>query len=149
MARGVHCGLRVVETRWPFSMNDTDDPLIWLLDDDQAIRDSLRMLLECGGFRVRLFETGAALLAALPDQPRGCLLLDLDMRDMDGLAVLAALRARDIRIPAVVFTGRGDPALEATVVRAGAHCLLYKPVADGVLFAALRAAAGGAGSMRD
>lgn len=119
-------------------MNDTDTPLVWLLDDDKAIRDSLSMLLECEGFPVRVFETGAGLLEGLPDRPQGCLLLDLDMPGMDGFAVMAALRERGIQIPIIIITGRGDGAEATDVLRAGARCLLRKPVSDDMLFAALR-----------
>lgn len=123
-------------------MNEMTSPVVWLLDDDEAVRESLAMLLECEGFRVRPFESGTALLRALPARSGGCILLDMDMPDMDGLAVMAALRQRGIQIPIIVFTGRGDGMLETKVIRAGARCLLHKPVPEDELFSHLRDACG-------
>lgn len=80
-------------------MNETNTPVVWLLDDAEAARDSLGMLLVSDGFRVCSFASGAARLRALPAQPGGSLLPDIDMPDMDGLAVMAVLRQRHTQIP--------------------------------------------------
>lgn len=110
---------------------------VWLVDDDDAVRDSLRILLECEGLSVHGFRSGEALLKALPLEG-DCLLLDLYMPDMDGFAVMAALNDRSIDIPILTMTGHGDKKIEAQVLCAGAQRMLNKPIQDRALLAALR-----------
>ncbi|MAB14810.1 response regulator [Parvibaculum sp.] len=113
----------------------------YVVDDDEAVRDSMRVLLESYGMSVEDYPSACAFLKA---GPRGltlsCLLLDLHMPGMGGIEVLEQLRARGDRIPAIVITGKGDLASRSRVVGAGALQMLEKPVNEDVLAQAIAAA---------
>ena len=109
---------------------------IWIVDDEDAIRDSLEILLSSYGFVVRGFESGATFLAEAC-RNCACLILDMAMPGMDGLEVMAAMRARSIHIPTIIVTGHGDSLMRQKVLAAGAMCLLDKPVAEDLLLASI------------
>ncbi len=117
-----------------------DNPTVYIVDDDAAVRESLQALLDVEGFAVLEFASGQAFLEAAPGFVGGCLLLDLRMPEMDGFAVLEALRSRSIRIPTIVLTGHGDATIKERVRQAGVLCMLDKPVQEEELLEALRAA---------
>ncbi len=122
-------------------MTGTTASEVWIVDDDEAVRDSLVVLLECEGFAVRSFPSGPALLTE-DAEPCGCLLLDLCMPDLDGFAVMAALRARDLHMPVIVVSAHGGALVERQVRGAGALALLDKPVDRETLIAAVRSGLG-------
>jgi two-component system response regulator FixJ len=101
--------------------------MIFILDDDAATRDSLRLLLECEGFAAREFASGREFLDVVRPATGDCLLLDLHMPEMDGIAVLETLRRRGDRVPAIVVTGRPSPEAKSRAEAAGALALLEKP----------------------
>lgn len=106
--------------------NDT----VCIVDDDDAVRDSMRILVESYGHPVRDYPSA---MAYLNDQHRsepGCLLLDLHMPGMDGLELIELLRRRHIQTPAIIITGRRDPLQMQRVKEAGILALLNKPVTD-------------------
>jgi len=111
--------------------------VIHVVDDDEAVRDPMRALLESHGLEVRDYASARAFLIGTPLQPTGCVLLHLHMPGMGGLELLDTLRARGSKLPVIAFTGRSDSALKARVVRAGALMLLDKPVADDMLLGSL------------
>jgi two-component system response regulator FixJ len=111
--------------------------LVHVVDDDEAVRDSMRALLESHGFEVRDYASAKDFLLGTPLQPMGCVLLDLHMPGMSGLELLDMLRARGSKLPVIAVTGRSDTALKERVVRAGALVLLDKPVADDTLLNSL------------
>ena len=106
------------------------------MDDDPAMRDSLRLLLEASGFVVRTFDSAGALLAASPTGP-GCVLTDVRMPDIDGLALLRRLREEGNSLPVIVMTGQGDIAIAVQAMKAGAVDFLEKPFEDTLLFEAI------------
>ncbi len=113
----------------------------YVVDDDDAVRDSMRVLLESYGMSVQDFSSACAFLkAGLRGLTLSCLLLDLHMPGMGGVEVLERLRARGDRIPAIVITGKGDLASRSRVVGAGALQMLEKPVNEDVLAHAIAAA---------
>lgn len=103
-------------------------PSVFVVDDDDAMRDALVQLLETAGLRVEAHADGSAFLAACgPDRP-GCVLLDMAMPGMSGLEVQAALRAQGLNIPVIFLTGHGDIPMAVQAMQAGAADFLEKPV---------------------
>ena len=114
------------------SMTAPANRTICIVDDDEAVRDSLCMLLESGGLATRSYESADAFLAA-GAQDMACLILDLHMPGTSGLELLRQLRRRGLSQPVIVVSGRRDPMLDAEVQAAGATDLLAKPFDDEVL----------------
>ncbi len=112
---------------------------IFIVDDDDATRESLRFLLESEGFEVADFASGAELMAGGWPPLAGCLILDIHMPGMSGLDLLESLRVAGSSVPAIVVTGQADPAARARALRAGALDLLEKPLNDSRLLDLLRA----------
>lgn len=115
-------------------------PIITIVDDDDAVRDSLALLLNFRGFRCRSFASGEDCLAAWSPDWRGCLLLDLRMGGMDGLALQQVLAGRGSRLPVVFLTGHGDIAHARAALKAGAVDFLEKPYTEDALLEAVREA---------
>jgi len=116
------------------------DPTITIVDDDEAVRDSLALLLNFRGWRCRAFASAEDCLEAWQPDWRGCLLLDLRMGGMDGLALQQALEARGSHLPIVFLTGHGDIAHARAALKAGAVDFLEKPYAEEALIDAVREA---------
>jgi FixJ family two-component response regulator len=106
---------------------------VYVVDDDDAVRDSMRALLESLGMTVEDYSSAREFLASFSDRAKGCLLLDLHMPGMSGVELLDWLRARNSNLPVVAVTGRSDPLLKERVLRAGALALLDKPVEEATL----------------
>ena len=111
--------------------------VVHVVDDDEAVRDSTRALLESHGFEVRDYASAMDFLLGTRPQAKGCMLLDLHMPGMSGLDLLDKLHERGSRLPVIAITGRSDSTLKDRVVRAGALMLLDKPVADNTLLSSL------------
>jgi len=115
-------------------------PEVTIVDDDAGVRDSLSLLLGLHGYAVRAYASGEALLEAVRDDWRGCLLIDLRMPGMDGLALQAALAQRGIALPVIILTAHGDAANARAALKAGAFDFLEKPVDDTLLIEMIEAA---------
>jgi len=114
--------------------------MIYIVDDDDAVRDSLRLLLIAMGFTVADFASGAAFFArAAPDQGK-CLILDVNLPGSNGLEILAELRAAGSELPVVMVSGGGDAAVKRRAADLGAAAFLDKPVAFDLLRSTLAAA---------
>jgi two-component system response regulator FixJ len=112
---------------------------VHVVDDDEAVRDSLRFGLELEGLVVRTYADAHALLAAdLP--PAGCVVTDFRMPEIDGLQLQARLAERGVRLPVLVMTAHGDVPVAVRALKAGAVDFLEKPFEDGQLAAAVRQA---------
>ena len=102
--------------------------LVFVVDDDDAVRTSLQAVLETAGYRTAQFESGIAFLD-FPGIGRGaCVLLDVKMPGLDGLEVQRRLNDRGVALPVVIVTGHGDIAMAVQAMRAGAADFLEKPV---------------------
>jgi FixJ family two-component response regulator len=118
----------------------TAQPVVYLVDDDAAVRTALRRGLVAEGFSVRVFESADAFLAAHdPCQP-GCLVADVAMPGMSGLELQSLLASRGSSRPIIFATARGSIPMSVQAMRAGAVTFLPKPVRLGELVAAVREA---------
>ena len=113
---------------------------VFVIDDDEAMRDSLDFLLGSAGFRVQVFETAEAFLDALPNAGSGCVVSDIRMPGMDGLGLLKRLKTEKIALPVVIMTGHGDVPLAVDAMKLGAADFVEKPFDDERLIAAIRTA---------
>jgi two-component system, LuxR family, response regulator FixJ len=104
-----------------------DNTHVYIVDDDDAVRDSLSVLLEANGFRVRAFSLAREFLDAASTLPPGCLIADIRMPEMDGLELQHQLTARSLRFPTIVITGHGDVPLAVRAMKAGALDFIEKP----------------------
>lgn len=112
---------------------------VHIVDDDEAMRDSLRALLEGAGFACASYASAAAFLAS-PERAAGCALVDVRMPGMDGLALLREIAARHAGIGVVVMTGFADVPLAVRAMREGAVDFVEKPIARDTLIDAVRRA---------
>jgi two-component system response regulator FixJ len=111
----------------------TADTVVDIVDDEEAVRNSLAFLLTSAGFAVRVHETATEFLALAPTISNGCLITDLRMPDMDGVELLRRLRASGAMLPAIVITGHGDVQMAVEAMKNGALDFIEKPFADDVL----------------
>lgn len=109
------------------------EPAVYIVDDDAAVRDSLALLLGLHGYQTQAFASAEDFLAAWRPERNGCLLLDLKMPGMDGLALQARLNALGSHLPLVVITAHGDVAAARAALKAGALDFLEKPIDDVLL----------------
>ncbi|MGH6921137.1 MAG: response regulator transcription factor [Geminicoccaceae bacterium] len=121
-------------------MNAVTDPMIHIVDDDDAVRDSLKTLLESYGMAVRDYASAAEFLGNLDPRQRGCLILDLHLPILGGLDLIKIMREQRIPLPVVFITGRSDKETKARALEAGAVAFLDKPVPEESLTAAIRLA---------
>ncbi len=117
------------------------DPIL-IVDDDADVRDSLRALLESAGFEVRDYDSAKAVLADTSLAQGACLIADIRMPDMDGLALQEELFNRKVGLPVIIVTGHGDVPLAVRAMKAGAVDFIEKPFDDERLLAAVRSALG-------
>jgi two-component system response regulator TtrR len=103
---------------------------VFIVDDDEAVRDSLRWLLEANGYRVRAFESAESFLAAYDPAAVGVLIVDVRMPGMSGLELQEHLLARQIAIPIVFITGHGDVPMAVSTIKKGAVDFIEKPFND-------------------
>jgi two-component system response regulator FixJ len=113
---------------------------VYVIDDDEAMRDSLNFLLESTGFDVVLFESAQNFLDALPDLAFGCVVSDVRMPGIDGIELLKCMKASRSPFPIVIMTGHGDIPLAVEAMKLGAADFLEKPFGDDRLVAMIETA---------
>ena len=122
---------------------------VYVIDDDEAMRDSLNFLLDAAEFDVTLFESAQHFLDALPSD-FGCVVSDVRMPGIDGIELLQRLKANRSTLPVLIMTGHGDVPLAVEAMKLGAVDFLEKPFEDdrlvGMIEIALRQAEAGARS---
>jgi FixJ family two-component response regulator len=102
-------------------------PTIFIVDDDEAVRDGLCELLRADGKQTRAFDSAEAFLAAGVEGDCGCLIVDIHMPGLSGLALQQNLASRGISLPVIVITGQGDVPKAVTALKAGAVDFIEKP----------------------
>ncbi len=117
---------------------------VYVIDDDEAMRDSLDFLLGSANFHVTLFESAHYFLEALTSMDFGCVVSDVRMPGIDGIELLKRLKASRSAFPVLIMTGHGDVPLAVEAMKLGAADFLEKPFEDdrliGMIDAALRQA---------
>jgi FixJ family two-component response regulator len=112
---------------------------VFLIDDDEDVRDALRMLLQAAGFAVKAFPSALAFLEQRDRTAEGCIVADVRMPGLSGLQLLERLAAEEDRMPVVVITGHGDVNACRRAFKGGAVDFLTKPVDEQVLIEAIEA----------
>jgi two-component system, LuxR family, response regulator FixJ len=115
----------------------TAGPLVMVVNDDEAMRDSLGFALRLEGADVRLHHGGADLLADGELPGSACLVLAYHLPEMDGFEILSRVRAMNLSIPAIMLTSAATPAMQDRARAAGVWRVLEKPVMDGALVEAV------------
>ncbi len=113
------------------------NPTIFVVDDDMAVQDSLRVLLESANHTVKTYGSGVEFLETDQVLSEGCLVLDLDLPVMSGLKVFEELMARRSDMPVILITGRADKATRERCLGNGAVVVLEKPIRDDILLEAI------------
>jgi two-component system response regulator FixJ len=115
---------------------------VHVIDDDDAVRESLAFLLRSAKIDVRSYQTAEDFLDQLPSVKMGCIVTDVRMPGMSGIDLLRKLREIDINLPVIVITGHGDVPLAVEAMRIGAIDFLEKPFNDEALLTSIRNALG-------
>jgi len=116
-----------------------DERLVYVVDDDEAVRLSLSALLEARSYTVRSFALARDFLAAAPTLRAGCLVADIRMPEMDGLELQRQLTERAFNFPLIVITGHGDVPLAVQSMKEGAIDFIEKPFAAEAILASVEA----------
>ncbi|MGH7000676.1 MAG: response regulator transcription factor [Stellaceae bacterium] len=114
-----------------------DKPMIYLVDDDDAVRDSLAFLLESHGFNVSAFASVGEFERDRRANDTGCLILDHHLPGTSGLEFLASPKGATLRMPVIVITGGADPTISARAHALGVATFLEKPIGEARLLAAI------------
>lgn len=116
------------------------DPIIYVIDDDDAVRQSLEFLLKIAGLTAHGFESAKAFLEVLSQIRSGCIITDMRMPEITGIDLLRRVKELKLDIPVIIITGHGDIALAVEAMKIGAVDFLEKPFDDDLLLAAVRSA---------
>lgn len=116
--------------------------LVHVIDDDDAVRESLEFLLRTAKIEVRTYDSATTFLNTMSGGAIGCIVTDVRMPGMSGVDLLRQLRARGSTMPVIVITGHGDIQLAVEAMKIGAADFLEKPFDDEVLLASVKAALG-------
>jgi two-component system response regulator FixJ len=118
----------------------SDKAVVHVIDDDEAMRESLAFLLGAVGMEVRTYESALGFLDVAPNAEAGCVITDVRMPGLSGVDLLRRLRELKLGIPVIVITGHGDVPLAVEAMKIGALDFLEKPFDDEVLLASVRSA---------
>jgi RNA polymerase sigma factor (sigma-70 family) len=120
-------------------MNDRR-PTIFIVDDDTFVRDALQLMIEQENLDVQCYESGEAFLEHCPQTNNGCILLDVQMPGLNGLALQQILAERHMPLPIIFLTGNGNIPMSVKAIKAGAVDFLTKPVTRRTLIASIESA---------
>lgn len=115
----------------------SDAKLVYVVDDDDAVRRSVAFMLKTSGYRVESYDSGLNLLKSAGGLEDGCILLDIRMPGIDGLEVQQALQEKGVSLPVIIMTGHGDVGLAVKAMKAGAVDFIEKPFEKEILLASV------------
>jgi two-component system, LuxR family, response regulator FixJ len=115
----------------------SDQKVVHLIDDDAAVRDAVGLLLRTEGFKVSTYESALTFLKTASNQTEGCVVTDVRMPEMTGMALIAKMKEERVSLPVVVLTAHADVPLAVEAMKLGAVDLLEKPFEDEALLAAV------------
>jgi len=118
----------------------TQKPVVFIVDDDPAVRDSLTLMIEQADISVQSFESAQAFLMAYQPDYNGCIILDVRMPEIDGLQLQEVLPRHKIVLPIIFLTGHGNIPMSVRAIKAGAIDFLTKPVTREKLLTCVRSA---------
>ena len=118
----------------------TQDRCVYVVDDDEAVRDSLSLLLDSEGYAVAGFASAWKFLTAAPALPAGCVIADIRMPGMDGLELRERLAAAGLDPPMIVITGHGDVPLAVKAMKAGVVDFIEKPFSTAAILESVKIA---------
>ncbi|HEX4143499.1 MAG TPA: response regulator [Pirellulales bacterium] len=118
----------------------TTEPIVFVVDDDPAARDSVAALVKSKGVQVRVFASGEEFLASLDPGLFGCVVADVRMTGISGLELQSALNQRNVSLPVIIITGFGDIPTAVRAMKAGASTFLAKPCRAEELWASIQKA---------
>ena len=117
-----------------------NEPVVHVIDDDEAARQSLEFLLDCAGLVARSYESAAEFLQAVPTMEHGCIITDVRMPEMSGVELIRRLKVLAVPDPVIVITGHADVPLAIQAMKAGVADFLEKPFSDDAILGAVRSA---------
>jgi FixJ family two-component response regulator len=117
-------------------------PIVFIVDDDVSVRESLEALIGTEGWRAECFESARDFLARPPAETPSCLILDVNLPDLNGLELQAQMAGERLGMPIIFITGYGDIPMTVRAMKAGAAEFLTKPFAEDALVGAVRHAIG-------
>jgi two-component system response regulator FixJ len=116
------------------------ESFVYVIDDDDAVRQSLEFLLKTADIKVRSFESAKEFLGTLPKIKSGCIVTDVRMPEITGIDLLRRVKELNLDIPVIVITGHGDIALAVEAMKFGAVDFLEKPFDDEMILGSVRSA---------
>ena len=116
------------------------EPVVHVIDDDEAARHALGFLLDCAGIEARTYGSAIAFLKAVPTMEHGCIVTDVRMPEMSGVELIGKLKALGVPDPVIVITGHADVPLAIQAMKAGVADFIEKPFSDETILGSVRAA---------
>ena len=114
-------------------MNPVIRPTTYVIDDDKAVRESLRWLIESVGLPVQTYGSAREFLSSFKNNHPGCIIIDVRMPEMSGLELQEHLNAKRVQMPVIIITGHGDVPMAVRALKAGAMDFIEKPFNDQAL----------------
>ena len=116
------------------------EPVVHVIDDDEAARHSLEFLIDCAGLSVRAYPSALEFLKAVPAMEHGCIVTDVRMPGMSGVELIGRLKALGVADPVIVITGHADVPMAIEAMKQGVADFIEKPFSDDAILGAIRSA---------